>query len=84
MCHQNSMLCYFFNRLHVIASKIGKSFDEEIWDKYFRQLPRILGREIENEQKSKNFKKGLWIGPRIIFIYNIVIEKCVQANIQRS
>ena len=32
-----------------IAARTGKSFDEEIGNKYFRKLPGELGREIENK-----------------------------------
>lgn len=47
-------------------------------------MPGTLGREIQNYWKSKNFKKGLVIGPRIVFTYSIVRENCPQANIQKT
>ena len=50
----------------------------QICDKYFRKLPGQLGREIELGWQKLKKSLGLVIGPRIVYTYMIVREKCAQ------
>ncbi|GMP93855.1 hypothetical protein CsSME_00043525 [Camellia sinensis var. sinensis] len=80
-----------------MAVRIGKSFDEEIGNKYFMKLPRELGREIENKwpiyyanlpariaSGEVNIRRALGVGPRIVFIFQRLREKCIEVKIQKD
>ena len=69
--------------MHQLLAKLVSHLMKKLDINIFKKLPRILGREIGNYWKSKNFKKCIGIGPRMVFTYCIVKEKCIQANIQK-
>lgn len=67
-----------------LAKKTGRALDEEISDKYFRKLPGQLGKEIELGRQKLEKSPRLGIGPRIVYTYMTVREKCTQTEIQRT
>lgn len=74
----------YCNEFFSIASRTGNAFDEEIGDRFFRKLPGVLGRQIENEWKNSNFSRGLGVGRRIMWTHEQVRKKLVEIEIEKD
>ncbi|KAI0513381.1 hypothetical protein KFK09_009398 [Dendrobium nobile] len=74
--------------MFLMQANQGRYFDQEISDRFLIKLPGELGKEIHDKWKAtypnNDDIKHLGIGPRIVFTFWQLQEKCKEYKIQKQ
>jgi hypothetical protein len=73
------------NDFKVLAAKSGRMYlSSELSDKFFRKMPPLIGKELEQAFQKKFPGNTVGVIPRIHFSYQYLAEMCKKAALQRS
>nr|BDT80144.2 P3 [Jujube associated badnavirus] len=84
-CEHMKDLIPYMNRYKVLAAKTGRLFiNPELSEKFFRKMPALIGKHLEQRYNTVNPGNSVGVFPRIHFAYQELAEMCKQAQLQRG
>ena len=84
-CDNVKDLFFYMNDFKVLAAKSGRMYiSTELSSKFFRKMPPIIGKELEQAFQQKFPGNNMGVIPRIHFSYQYLADMCKKAAFQRS
>jgi ribonuclease HI len=84
-CEHVKDLFLYMNDFKVLAAKSGRMYlSPELSEKFFRKMPPLIGKELEEAFRRKFPMNTVGVIPRIHFSYQYLAEMCKKAALQRS
>ncbi|KAJ1685557.1 hypothetical protein LUZ63_016947 [Rhynchospora breviuscula] len=84
-CENIKDLFLYMNDFKVLAAKSGRMYiSSELSEKFFRKMPPLIGKELEQAFQAKFPNNTTGVMPRIHFSYQYLAEMCKKAALQRS
>nr|UNA88853.1 polyprotein [Jujube mosaic-associated virus] len=84
-CEHMKDLIPYMNRYKVLSAKTGRLFiNSELSDKFFRKMPTLIGKHLEQKYNAAFPGNTIGVFPRIHFAYQELAEMCKQAQLQRG
>ncbi|KAJ1700662.1 hypothetical protein LUZ63_000441 [Rhynchospora breviuscula] len=84
-CENIQNLFLYMNDFKVLAAKSGRMYiSSELSEKFFRKMPPLIGKELEQAFQAKFPNNTTGVMPRIHFSYQYLAEMCKKAALQRS
>ena len=84
-CEHVKDIFNYMNDFKILAAKSGRMYlSSELSDKFFRKMPPLIGKELEEAFKKRHSGNTIGVIPKIHYSYQYLAEMCKRAALQRS